>query len=99
MPVYNLLECSINYSMTSKSLWIYYRDDVNDAPAENVGDYRVNNNKLTTSRSFQYKTKIIGRTPVNNNRLNIKIASLLLLLVIISYYCCYCYYLLLLLLL
>ena len=25
-PMYNLLECSNNYSMTSRSLWNYYRD-------------------------------------------------------------------------
>ena len=27
MPMYNLLECSKNYSKTSASLWNYYRDD------------------------------------------------------------------------
>ena len=27
MPMYNLLEYSQNYSMTSGSLWNYYRDD------------------------------------------------------------------------
>ena len=30
MPMYNLLECSDNYSMTSKCLWNYYRDEIND---------------------------------------------------------------------
>ena len=30
MPVYNLLEYSDNYSMTSGSLWKYYRDKTND---------------------------------------------------------------------
>ena len=29
MPMYNLLECSENCSMTSESLWNYYRDEVN----------------------------------------------------------------------
>ena len=26
MPMYNLIECSDNYSKTSRSLWHYYRD-------------------------------------------------------------------------
>ena len=32
MPMYNLLEHSQNYSLTSGSLWNYYRDeiDIND---------------------------------------------------------------------
>ena len=31
MPMYNLLEYSDDYSMTSGSLWSYYRDKVNNA--------------------------------------------------------------------
>ena len=30
MPMYNLLEYSQNYSMTSESLWNYYRDEIDD---------------------------------------------------------------------
>ena len=30
MPMYNLIECSDNYSKTSGSLQQYYRDDPND---------------------------------------------------------------------
>ena len=30
MPMHNLLKYSDNYSMTSGSLWSYYRDEVND---------------------------------------------------------------------
>ena len=30
MPMYNLLEYSQNYSMTSESLWNYYRDKIDD---------------------------------------------------------------------
>ena len=29
--MYNLLECSQNYSMTLGSLWSYYRDQIDDA--------------------------------------------------------------------
>ena len=69
MPMYNLLEYSDNYSMTSGSFWNYYRDKVDDVANENNDDdddddddddYRVNNEKKTTSKSFEYKTKIIG---------------------------------------
>ena len=30
MPMFNLLEYSQNYSMTSGSLWNYYRDEIED---------------------------------------------------------------------
>ena len=30
MPVYNLLEYGRNYSMTSESLWNYYKDEIDD---------------------------------------------------------------------
>ena len=58
MLMYNLLEYSDNYSMTSGNLWNYYRHKVNDAANEIVANYRTNNNKTTTSESFEYKTKI-----------------------------------------
>ena len=41
MPMY-----SNNYSMTSGSLWNYYRDEVNDAANEVVANYW--NNNITT---------------------------------------------------
>ena len=57
--------------MTSGSLWSYYRDKVNDIDNENNADnYRINNNKTMTSKSFEYKTKLIGSTPNDNNTLN-----------------------------
>ena len=63
VPIYNLSEYSANYSVTSRSLWNYYRDEVVDVANENSyhGDYKVNNNKATTSRSFEWqKSKDIG---------------------------------------
>ena len=44
MPMYNLLEYSDNYSMTSGSLWNCYRDEVNDDANEIkfAGNYRIN---------------------------------------------------------
>ena len=42
--------------MTSKSLWNYYRDEVNDNTAEvNADNYRTNNIKTTISRSFSVR--------------------------------------------
>ena len=45
--MYNLLEYSDNYSMTSVSLWNYYRDEVHDAANEDAADYRINNSKVS----------------------------------------------------
>ena len=54
MPMYNLIECSENYSKTSGSLWQYYKDDPND--------------NLKDSESFKSKVKITGNTPNNRNK-------------------------------
>ena len=64
MPMYNLLEYCDNYSMTSGSLWNYYRDEMNDDANENndAGNHRKNNNKTTTSKYFEYKTNITWGT-------------------------------------
>ena len=45
--------------MTLGSLWNYYRDEANDSANENndANDYRINKNKTTGSRSFEYETK------------------------------------------
>ena len=42
---------SQNYSVTSGSLWNYYRDEI-----DNVDD------NASDSKSFKYKTKIVGKT-------------------------------------
>ena len=52
MPMYNLLEYSQNYFMTSGSLWNCYRDEIDDAD-DNASD----------GKSFKYKTKILEKTP------------------------------------
>ena len=44
---------------------------MNDSATENNDDgNKINNNKTITSKSFEYKTKIIGRTLDNDNALN-----------------------------
>ena len=45
MPMYNLLEYSDNYSMALRSLWNYYRDEINDDSNENVNNRVHNSNK------------------------------------------------------
>ena len=57
MPMYNLLEYSQNYSMTSGSLWNYYRDEI-----DNVDD------NASDGKSFKYKTKIVGKTAQRHAR-------------------------------
>ena len=74
MPMYNLLEYSDNYSMTSGTFWNYYRDKLNDAANENyAASNQINNSQITASKSIQYKTKLIGNAQSNNSRLNAEI--------------------------
>ena len=55
--------------MTSGSFWNYYRDEINDDENENVNN---NNriNKTVTSKSSEYKTKIVESMPNSNNILD-----------------------------
>ena len=45
-----MLEYSDNYSMTSRILWNYYRDEVNDDENENNTANKINNNKTKTRK-------------------------------------------------
>ena len=57
--------------MTSGSLWNYKRDKINDEANENNTVYnKIKKDKTITSKSFEYKIKIIGRTPADNNTLD-----------------------------
>ena len=73
MPMYHLLKFNSNYPMTSGSLWNYYKDEVNDDVNKN-GDNgnKINNNKIITSKSFEYKTKLVETTSKNGNILDTK---------------------------
>ena len=53
--------------MISESLWNYCRDEVDDNAYENNADNHTINNKIITSKSFEYNTKLIGSTPNANN--------------------------------
>ena len=47
MPMYSLLKYSDNYSVTSRSLWNYCRDEINDDENKNDdNDNKINNNKM-----------------------------------------------------
>ena len=51
MPIY-----SGKHSMTSESLWDYYRDEVNDNINKNNNDnLKINNQKTKTSKYFKNK--------------------------------------------
>ena len=54
MPMYNLLKYNNNFSLTSRSLWKYYAEEICDVH-EN-GDLEV--------QSFKYKTKTAKKTEV-----------------------------------
>ena len=60
--MYNLLEYSDNYSMTSGSLWNNYRDEMDD-----------NNGNASEGKSFKYKTKMIVKTRENLPSLDIEV--------------------------
>ena len=44
-----------------------------NANGNNVDNYAINNNKIITSKSFEYETKLIGSTPNDNNTLNAEV--------------------------
>ena len=47
---------------------------MNDAANENyVANYRINNKKATTSRSFDYKTKVTDKIPAIASRLDTEV--------------------------
>ena len=65
MPMYNLIECSDNYSDTSGSLWDFKGDEI-------VDNANVTNDD--NAPSFKYKASIIGNTETNGTKKEVKIA-------------------------
>ena len=63
MPMYDLIECSDNYSKTSGSSEQYYRNE----PVLN-NDAIVHFNANDNSTSFRFKLKIIGKTGSNSTK-------------------------------
>ena len=58
MPMYNLLKYSKNYEKTSGSLFNYHRDEPSKITV-GVGNNAINIS-IRNSKSFDYKTEIIG---------------------------------------
>ena len=58
-----------------KFMELLIKNEVNDDANENdyADNYRINNNKTTTSKSFEYNTKILGSIPNNNSSLGTEI--------------------------
>ena len=65
MPMYNLIEYSVNYSSTSGSLWHFGRDKINSN-----ADVTNDDNAL----SFKHKASLIGNTEANGTKNGVKIA-------------------------
>ena len=57
MPIYNLIECSDNYSKTSGSLWQHCKE----IPAVNNSSNIVDFTAINTTNSFKFKTKMTGQ--------------------------------------
>ena len=69
MPMYNLIECSDNYSDTSGSLWQFKRDE---SPVRNTGN--PENISTNNSLSFKYKSSILEKPDADGILKNAKIA-------------------------
>ena len=67
MPIYNLIEYRDNYSKASGSLWQYCKE----IPAVDDNCGIINFNCANKTDSFNFKTKITGKTAANNNDGNI----------------------------
>ena len=68
MPMYNLIEYSENYAKTTGSLWQYCKDK----PALYANDDIIIFAEGNTTDSFNFKTKITGRTG-NNGKKDVEI--------------------------
>ena len=65
MPMYYLIEYSVNYSSTSGSLWHFGRDEI-------INDANVTNDD--NAPSFKHKANLIGNTGINGTKNGVKIA-------------------------
>ena len=59
MPICNLIECSDSYSKTSRSLWLFFKDEPND--------------NLADSESFKSEVTITESIPSGGNTKDVKI--------------------------
>ena len=73
--MYKILILLCHCIICKNILWNYYRE-VNNSANQIVASYRINSNKATTSKSFEYKTKIIGSTQADSRRLDAVVVPL-----------------------
>lgn len=58
MLMYNLVEYSANYSVTSRTFCEYYRDKMNDDENENTNyDFSIDNRKTLTNKHLSIRQK------------------------------------------
>ena len=69
MPMYNLIEYSDNYSKICGSLWQYCKD----IPAVNDEGNIVVFNKTNDTDSFNFKSKMTGKTNDDGDIENVKV--------------------------
>ena len=74
MPMYNLIRYSKKYLKTTAGLRNYYRDERNSGA---LGD---KNYYIRGSKSFDYKTSVIGRLEGNNTVKEVKVVAPLTLI-------------------
>ena len=67
MPMYNLLYYSKNYRKTAGSFWNYCIDEPNSGYNNNARDRIFY--PIKDSESFNYKTKFVGKLPINEDDL------------------------------
>ena len=70
IPMYNLLEYSKNYRKATGSFWNYYRDEPDSGLG---GDSNNINFSIKDSKSFLYKTSIIGKLEGNSTEKKVEI--------------------------
>ena len=66
MNMHNLIEYSENYSQTSGSFWLYYRDQPTLDNNSNLIDFPANDD---TSLSFKYKQNVIGKSEKDGKKI------------------------------
>ena len=69
MSMFNLKEYFDNYSKTTGSLWLYYRDEPAFTDASTFADFCAADNSST----FKFKQKSIGKTNAANRRKDVEI--------------------------
>ena len=69
IPMYNLIEYSVNYSKTSGISWQYCRDELALNDDGKIADFTAAN---AITNSFKIKEKVTGQT-VDNGRTDVEI--------------------------